>query len=164
MNLRSPKVHSASTRPTLHVPQQEQDQDIYSPRRDFTPRTAEMLSLDRIKSKMEGISFSRKLLSKIVKIVMEDVENQGLNGEQAKESTITILRMLICEIAPVEEKEWMLAAIDEDVIGEMIEIIIAATKGELEVNHGTKLAQKCVPCSFRVITKRFTRKTDKSKR
>ena len=70
---------------------------------------------------------------------------------QAKETAIEVLRLIISENAPTEEKEWLLAAIDEDVVGELIDIIILASKGELEINHGTRLAKKCIPCSLKAL-------------
>ena len=140
--IRSPRSHkSTSARPKL-----------------ITPNRLKNINTGIVRQLYNGygkITVSRKLLGRIVKKVMEDIEREGLNGEQAKETAIEVLRLIINEHAPAEEKEWLLAAIDEDVVGELIDIIILASKGELEINHGTQLAKKCVPCSLKTIFKKL---------
>ena len=175
MDLNSPKVNPSTQRPRLNIPQLKQDDNMMQrdkerERLELQQLSAQMRSrqqdqelasteaFKRVKTKLDALPFSRKLLSKIIRIVMEDVESQGWNGEQAKQITLKVLTLLVCEKAPPEDKEWLLTAIDEEVVGEIIDIIILATKGELEVNHGTNLAKKCVPCSIKTILKKLTKR------
>lgn len=113
------------------------------------------MMLGKLETRLNDIHVCKKLLSKVVSIVMEEVESEGLNGEKAKQASIKLVKLLITEKAPPSEKEWMLEAVDAEVISELIDMIILATKGELEINHGTKFAKKCVPCSIKTVLKRF---------
>ena len=98
--LNSPKVNPAPERPRLLTP------------RHFLPTALEKLTV------------TRKTLAQTLRAVMEYIEKEGFSGEDAQRRALHHLRALIEQKAPDDDKAWMLAAVDEGVMEEMIEIII----------------------------------------
>ena len=68
-----------------------------------------------------------------LKLIMENIEREKLEGKKKKEISIKILRKIIDDMEE-EKKTYYLTLIDNNVISNAIDIIIAAASGEMEVN------------------------------
>ena len=75
---------------------------------------------------------------------MEIVEASALKGEQQKELVQKIVRKVIIEAPISDDKEKiLLCMIDEGIVGDVIDLVVSATKGEININVAEKAAVGC---------------------
>tara|TARA_Y100000389_G_scaffold204246_1_gene255830 strand:+ start:23071 stop:23403 length:333 start_codon:yes stop_codon:yes gene_type:complete len=71
----------------------------------------------------------------VLRIIMEIVEmDADLNGVEAKTHVIEIIRILINETAE-DDKDWLVEMVDSGIVSSMIDVIICASKGVLDLNN-----------------------------
>jgi len=94
--------------------------------------------------KERNIEVSPKTITQIVKIAMEIVEATKLKGAEQKELVERIVRKIIID-SPLEEskKSIVISMLDEGIVGDVIELVVSATKGELDINTVEKVATVC---------------------
>ena len=75
---------------------------------------------------------------------MEIVETSQVKGEEQKKLVEKIVRQVVI-IAPIsdEKEKLLLDMIDEGVVGEVIELVVSATKGEVNINAVERAATGC---------------------
>lgn len=127
---------------------------IVPPRAPYQPMTTALV--EEIKS-ASTIEATRKTLGLLLKLAMESVEKQGLSGQDAKKTALEIAEVIIIEKAPEGEKEWLLEAIKDDAMDGIIDLVIAASKNEVNLNQGKEVGKKCAPCLLRVFNRRAQR-------
>ena len=102
--------------------------------------------LSKLKQELKnrGIVITAKTITIVIKIAMEIVEASQVKGDEQKKLVEKIVRQVIV-IAPISDKKekLLLDMIDEGVVGEVIELVVSATKGELNVNAAEKAAASC---------------------
>ena len=75
---------------------------------------------------------------------MEIVEASALKGEEQKKLVEKIVRKIIVDAPIQDDKEkLLLAMIDEGVVGDVIDLVVSATKGEININIAEKAAVGC---------------------
>ena len=78
----------------------------------------------------------RGTILEVIRVIMEMIEDQdGIDGEEAQRHTITIVRALIVDMAPEDDKDWLLAMVDDGTLANIIDTVIAATKGLYNLNR-----------------------------
>lgn len=94
--------------------------------------------------KERNIEVSSKTITQIVKIAMEIVEATKLKGKEQKVLVERIVRKIVIE-APLEEskKSIVISMLDEGIVGDVIDLVVSATKGELDINSVEKVATGC---------------------
>tara|TARA_B000000477_G_C6059872_1_gene213956 strand:- start:16 stop:453 length:438 start_codon:yes stop_codon:yes gene_type:complete len=94
--------------------------------------------------KERNIDVSSKTITEIVKIAMEIVESTKLKGAEQKALVEKIVRKIIVD-SPLEEskKSIVISMLDEGIVGDVIELVVSATKGELDINSVEKVATGC---------------------
>ena len=94
--------------------------------------------------KKRGMVINAKTITIVIKIAMEIVEASQVKGNEQKKLVEKIVRQVVV-IAPIsdEKEKLLLDMIDEGVVGEVIELVVSATKGELNVNAAEKAAAGC---------------------
>ena len=94
--------------------------------------------------KERNIDVSSKTITQIVKIAMEIVEATKLKGAEQKALVEKIVRKIIVD-SPLEEskKSIVISMLDEGIVGDVIELVVSATKGELDINSVEKVATGC---------------------
>ena len=94
--------------------------------------------------KERNIDVSSKTITEIVKIAMEIVESTKLKGAEQKALVEKIVRKIIVD-SPLEEskKSIVISMLDEGIVGDVIELVVSATKGELDINTVEKVATGC---------------------
>jgi hypothetical protein len=75
---------------------------------------------------------------------MEIVEATKLKGNEQKQLVEGIVRKIV-KHSDIEEdkKQLVIAMLDEGIVGDVIELVVAATKGELNINNVTQVASGC---------------------
>ncbi len=94
--------------------------------------------------KERNIEVSSKTITQIVKIAMEIVEATKLKGQDQKTLVEKIVRKIVTE-APLDEskKSIVIAMLDEGIVGDVIDLVVSATRGELDINSVEKVATGC---------------------
>ena len=94
--------------------------------------------------KERNIEVSSKTITQIVKIAMEIVEATKLKGKEQKVLVERIVRKIVTD-SPLEEskKSIVISMLDEGIVGDVIDLVVSATKGELDINSVEKVATGC---------------------
>jgi hypothetical protein len=108
------------------------------------PDSQIILNLLRARLKQENIEMSQKNLMIILKITMELIEKSPLKGLSQKEVAIQILNKLFMESKLDNDSiDVICSFLDTNLVGDTIDLIVAATKGEFDINKATKVASGC---------------------
>jgi hypothetical protein len=82
--------------------------------------------------------FETKKMMTLMRDLMESVETTALDGLRRKEVVVGLMRetvgMLDERVLPDESRRMVLQMIDGEVFEQTIDLVVAATKGELSVN------------------------------
>ena len=98
--------------------------------------------LEKVKStlveKAEKLEDEHSLF-KVLKVVMESIEIEEMQELSKKELAESVLKSLVEESEMSDEKKKVcLDLVDSGTIGDTMELVVAATKGELAINKKTK--------------------------
>ena len=106
----------------------------------------------------------QKSLFQILKYIIECIEKHDeLKGEDKTLISERVVRMFIQnkEDITIETREMFLMMVDSGAIRETIHLIIAASKGNIDVNKKRKFAMSCLSCLFTTgssLSKQHTKK------
>ena len=94
--------------------------------------------------KERNIEVSSKTITQIVKIAMEVVEATKLKGKEQKVLVERIVRKIVND-SPLDEskKSIVISILDEGIVCDVIDLVVSATKGELDINSVEKVATGC---------------------
>ena len=102
-------------------------------------------SLNSLKVKLSSITLRPNTIHLLVKYVMEEVENQPIKGSEQKDLALELIKNLIIDLSDKEDEETLLKLLNDGTISNIIDIIIDATKGKLNINKTIKIASSCFP-------------------
>jgi len=90
------------------------------------------------------IVITSKTITTVIQISMEIVEVTNLKGPEQKKLVEKLVRKVVKDAPIADEKEKLLLdMIDEGVVGDVVDLVVAATKGEIDVNAVEKVAVGC---------------------
>jgi ribosomal protein L17 len=90
------------------------------------------------------IVITSKTITTVIQISMEIVEATALKGEEQKKLVEKLVTKSVKDAPITEEKrKLLLSMIDEGIVGDVIDLVVSATKGELDVNAAEKAAVAC---------------------
>lgn len=94
--------------------------------------------------KERNIEVSSKTITQIIKIAMEIVEATKLKGKDQKALVEKIVRKIVND-SPIDEtkKGVIIGMLDEGIVGDVIDLVVSATRGELDINTVEKVATGC---------------------
>lgn len=101
-------------------------------------------SLNIIKEKASVINIRPSTLHLILKYVMEEVETTPVKGAEQKEFALKLIKELIIDLTDKEDEETLLKLLNDGTISNMIDLIIDATKGKLNINTSITVATGCI--------------------
>ena len=102
---------------------------------------------EQFTTKTENIELSPENIAKVLSVAMTVVEASELKGEEQKLVAKELLRKSVLKLTDEGKKKILNSMLDNNVIEDIIETIILATKGELQINKLTnQLKRRC--CSF----------------
>ena len=113
--------------------------------------------------KAKEVGVKKSTLALIIKFVMEAVEDTPVKGAEQKDYALRLIRALVMELAEGDDKEYLLIALDSGSVADTIDLIVAATRGELNVNMVVETATtSCLPCLMSIMSKKSKKeKTNK---
>ena len=90
------------------------------------------------------IVITSKTITTVIQISMEIVEASSLKGEEQKKLVEKLVTKSVKDAPITEEKrKLLLSMIDEGIVGDVIDLVVSATKGELDINAAEKAAVSC---------------------
>ncbi len=103
-------------------------------------------SLKKLNETLESrnIEITSKTITTVIKICMEIVEATQLKGKEQKILVERLVKKVVKDAPISDDKEKLLLdMIDEGIVGDVIDLVVSATKGELDVNAVEKVATGC---------------------
>lgn len=101
-------------------------------------------ALKEINRRMVNKSLNLKTLNVIIRYVMEAVEKTPLKGKDQKDFAMRLIKNLIDNTCySINEKKILLNLYENDTISETIEMIVSASKGEMNINK-VKTVCSCI--------------------
>ena len=100
-------------------------------------------SLDSIREKVSTINICPSTLHLILKYVMEEVESTPIKGIKQKEFALKLIRELIIDLTDKEDEETLLKLLDNGTISNIIDLIVDASNGKLNINTTIEVAKGC---------------------
>lgn len=101
-------------------------------------------TLATLKVKVSAITIRSSTLHLIIKYVMELVEQTPLKGSEQKEMALKLIRALIVDFTDAEDERVLLQLLDDGTIGNMIDLIVDATRGRLDINTAVQVTTGCL--------------------
>lgn len=101
-------------------------------------------TLSKLKVKVSAITIRSSTLHLIIKYVMELVEQTSLKGSEQKEMALKLIRALIVDFTDAEDERVLLQLLDDGTIGNMIDLIVDATRGRLDINTAVQVTTGCL--------------------
>ena len=97
-----------------------------------------------LKVKLQDVEVTVENFMVIVRFAMEVVEVTQLKGSAQKELAIRLVRAVVVEAPISDEKEkLMLDMIDQGVLGNTVDLVVDASKGNIDINNVVKVATGC---------------------
>ena len=109
--------------------------------------------------KSKNIEITSKTITTVIKICMEIAEATKLKGKEQKGLVERLIKKVVKDAPISDEKEKLLLdMVGEGVVGDVVDLVVSATKGELDVNAVEKAA---VGCCLAVLKSRKRKTNDK---
>jgi DNA-binding protein len=110
---------------------------------------------DRLILEIQDKEINKQLLFKLLVIAMEAVEKTTSKGVDQKEIVKeTLIEILNLDHVQVLHKEHLISFLQED-LDNVIELIVDATKGKLNINKIEIYTTSCIACFFSCIRKKL---------
>ena len=91
--------------------------------------------MEVLKTKLKDKEVGLDTILNIVKISMEVVEVTKLKGEKQKDLAVKLVRQIVVDSPITDDKEKLiLNMVDEGIVGSTIDVIVAASNGQLDIN------------------------------
>jgi hypothetical protein len=116
-------------------------------------------SLGILKEKVSLIDIRGSTIHLIIKYVIEELDGSPLKGAEKKEMGLKLIKELVIDLAEGEDEKILLNMINDGTVGNLIDLIIDATKGKINVNAiatvGISCMTSCLPYCFPSLKKKI---------
>ncbi len=100
--------------------------------------------LKQLAAQTSDIEVNSVNITSILRIAMEIVESTKVKGAAQKALVERVVRQIIVDAPISDDKEKLLLDMcDEGILGSTIDMVVAASKGELDLNAAAKVATGC---------------------
>ena len=114
-------------------------------------------SLTELKKRIADKEVTPATTMAILRVAMEMAEATRLKGDDQKELAKRLVRQVVVDAPIAEEKEKLLLdMIDQDIISNTIDLVVAASRGELDINSAQEVAKTCCLPLVSKLVKKFT--------
>lgn len=101
-------------------------------------------SLKKLKERIGNMDVNAETIVTVLKFAMEVVEATQLKGEAQKTLVEKLVRQVVIDAPISDDKEKLLLdMIHNGIVGNMADLVVSATKGEVNVNSAVKVASTC---------------------
>ena len=102
------------------------------------------LSLKELKEKIGGMEINAKTIVTVLRFAMEVVESTQLKGEAQKTLVEKLVRQVVIDAPISDDKEKLLLdMVNNGIVGNMADLVVSASKGEVDINSAVKVASTC---------------------
>tara|TARA_B100000902_G_scaffold163751_1_gene158895 strand:- start:2413 stop:2832 length:420 start_codon:yes stop_codon:yes gene_type:complete len=120
---------------------------------DIINKTLYNNCLNKIKNKLSILEIHLNNIHLLIKYVMETIEETELKGIDQKKLALAIIQDIISEIKNEDEKKTLLELLHNNTISNIIDLIVDATKGKINVNNISLVAGNCIEKCLKHIMK-----------
>lgn len=111
-------------------------------------------ALNELEKKVSSIDIATTTLPEIIKEAMQIVEKTTIKGTQQREFVIKLLRKLFKDLTDNEEEILLLKLIDNGTVCNMIDLVVDASKGKIDINKTIKISLSLLlSCGPYMLTK-----------
>ncbi len=97
-----------------------------------------------LKERLEGVEVCAENFMLVLRYAMEIVELTELKGKEQKDMALRLVRKVVVDAPISDDKEKLLLdMIDQGVLGNTVDLIVDASKGNLDLNKAVKVATGC---------------------
>ena len=97
-----------------------------------------------LKEKIGDMEITPQTIIKVLRFSIEVVEASSVKGKEQKVLVGRLVKKVVKDAPISDEKEKLLLdMIEEGVVGDVIDLVVSATKGELDINAVEKAAVGC---------------------
>jgi hypothetical protein len=109
----------------------------------------------QLKEKIGDMEITPQTIINVLRFAMEVVEASSAKGEEQKVLVEKLVKQVVVE-APISDfkEKLMIDMIDEGILGDMTNIIVSASKGELNINAVASTAGVCCKSCFGAVLKK----------
>ena len=94
--------------------------------------------------KESNLEITPGTITTVIKVAMEVVEASKLKGSAQKKLVTKIVRKVVVDAPITDEKEKLiLDMVDQGVVENVVELVVSASKGEVDINAAVKVATGC---------------------
>jgi hypothetical protein len=112
-----------------------------------------------------GIALSPSTVMQVLRIAMEAVEGSPIKGEEQKELAVKIILELAEGAELPDEHKFLIKSLAEGgLINDTIDLVIEATKGELDINKAKNIAKGCFARFLRAFIREETEEVKQKKK
>jgi hypothetical protein len=115
--------------------------------------------LAEVKEKLANMGISPGTLHIVIRYVMEAVEKTPTKGKAQKDFALRVIDELIRDLPPSGEKTLLETLSQNEGIGNTIDLVVAATNGELDINSVVEVvANNCLLGCIQYITSKCAKR------
>lgn len=92
---------------------------------------------------LQGTPINVKSIHLIIRAVMEVIEGTPIKGSEQKDLALKILRQLFIDFTEDDTEKMLLALLDTDAIGNLIDLVVDASKNKIKVNKVIDTTATC---------------------
>jgi len=99
-----------------------------------------------------GIALSPSTIMQVLRFAMEAVEGTPVKGKDQRDLAINVILEMTSNMDIPEEHKFLIKnLVDGGIVADTIELIVDATRGNLDINKATKVAKGCFARCFGVF-------------
>ena len=99
-------------------------------------------AVKEVKERLGDTGIKKSTLGVLIRYTMEAVEKTPVKGSAQKDFAVRLIGDLMRELPDGEEKAFLLDAVDAGTVGDTIDLVVAASRGELNVNAAAEVVKK----------------------
>jgi len=101
-------------------------------------------ALEKLKAKVMGVAIRSTSMPLIIKYVIEIIEGTPIKGPAQKDMALKLMRAVIVDLTDGEDEKILTKLLDDGTVSNLIELVIDATKGKLDVNVAVVVVSGCL--------------------
>lgn len=100
--------------------------------------------MSKLQQRLQGMEVTVENFMVILRFAMEVVEVTQIKGTAQRELAIRLVRSVVVDAPISDEKEKLLLdMIDQGVLGNTVDLVVDASRGNLNINNIVKVATGC---------------------
>ena len=112
-----------------------------------------------LKQRLRDVSIKPNTLHLIIKYIMELIEETPIKGIAQKEFALKVMRELFQDLTEGEDELVLLKLLDDGSISNIIDLVVDATNGKLNINAVIKTTTSCMSICIPYLSSKKNNKT-----